>query len=72
MSTEPLENLVRIRKLKSEAPDQGQIDGMIHSAKVRLSDLKAEGLSEEGTFICLWRSPFAGASRAALAWLSLG
>lgn len=50
MSTEPLENLVRIRKLKREASDQGQIDGMIHSAKVRLSDSKAEGLSEEGRF----------------------
>jgi hypothetical protein len=34
MSTETLENLVRIRKLKREAPDQAQIDGMFHSAKV--------------------------------------
>jgi len=29
MSIESLENLVRIRKLKQEAPDQAQIDGMV-------------------------------------------
>ena len=51
MSTEALENLVRIGKLKKEAPDQGQIDGMIHSARIRLGDLNAEGLSEEGKFL---------------------
>ncbi len=31
MSIEPLENLVRIRKLKQEAPDQAQIDGTFTS-----------------------------------------
>ena len=67
MSTEPLENLVRIRKLKREAPDQGRIDGMIHSAKVRLSDLKAEGLSEEGRFLSACGAAHS-LSLAALRW----
>jgi len=51
MSIEPLENLVRIRKLKQEAPDQAQIDGMIRSAKTRIEDLQVEGLSQEGKFL---------------------
>ncbi|MDH3763973.1 MAG: hypothetical protein OEU50_23590 [Gammaproteobacteria bacterium] len=67
MSTEPLENLLRIRKLKREAPDQAQIDGMIHSAKVRLSDLKAEGLSEEGKFLSAYGAAHSQ-SLAALRW----
>ena len=51
MSIEPLENLVRIRKLKQEAPDQAQIDGMIRSARIRIEDLQAKGLSQEGKFL---------------------
>lgn len=45
-----LDNLIRIGKLKKEPPDQHQIDSMISSAKTRLQDVEAKGLSEEGRF----------------------
>ena len=47
---EHLDNLVKTRILKEEPPDQGQIDGMVRSAKTRLTDIEAQGLSEEGKF----------------------
>lgn len=50
MSTEQLENLVKAKQLKKEAPDQGQFDGMIRSARIRLADIEAKGLSEVGIF----------------------
>ena len=67
MSIEPLENLVKIKQLKKEAPDQGQIDGMIRSAKVRLNDLKVEGLSEAGKFLSAYGAAHSLAL-AALRW----
>jgi hypothetical protein len=39
MSIEQLDNLVKTRNLKREAPDQKQVDGMIESAKNRITDL---------------------------------
>ena len=65
MSIEPLENLVRIRKLKHEAPDQAQIDGMIRSANTRIEDLQVQGLSQEGKFL----SAYGAAHSLALAAL---
>ena len=50
MTLEHLDNLVKTRSLKEEPPDQGQIDGMVRSAKIRLADIEAQGLSEEGKF----------------------
>lgn len=50
MTLEHLDNLVKTRILKEEPPDQGQIDGMVRSAKTRLTDIEAQGLSEEGKF----------------------
>lgn len=67
MSIEPLENLVRIRKLKQEAPDQAQIDGMIRSAKTRIEDLQVEGLSQEGKFLSAYGAAHSLAL-AALRW----
>jgi len=37
MSTEQLENLVKIGQLKKEPPDREQFDGMIRSARIRLA-----------------------------------
>lgn len=50
MTLENLENLVKINQLKVELPDQKEFDGMIASAKRRLQDAQAEGLSDEGRF----------------------
>ena len=46
MSIAQLDNQVKTRNLKREAPDQKQVDGMIESAKNRITDLQAEGLSQ--------------------------
>ncbi|PHS24955.1 MAG: hypothetical protein COA83_06715 [Methylophaga sp.] len=50
MTLQPLDNLVKIQKLKIEPPDQSEFDGMVSSAKRRLQDAQIEGLSEEGRF----------------------
>ena len=50
MTLEQLDNLVKIKQLKIEPPDQGEFDGMLNSAKRRLQDSQVEGVSEEGKF----------------------
>ena len=50
MSTAQLGNLVKIGQLKQEPPDREQFEGMIRSARIRLADIDATGLSEEGKF----------------------
>jgi len=50
MTLEALDNLVKIRRLNKEPPDQNQFDGMVKSARTRLLDIEATGLSEEGRF----------------------
>jgi len=50
MALKELDNLVKIGQLKKELPDQSQFDGMLNSAKQRLKDVEAKGLSEEGRF----------------------
>ena len=50
MTLEKLQNLVQIKQLKVEAPDQNEFDGMLNSAKRRLQDAQVEGLSEDGQF----------------------
>jgi len=46
MSTAQLRNLAKVRQLKDEPPDRKQFDGMIQSARIRLVDIDAHGLSE--------------------------
>lgn len=48
MTLKHLENLEKIGSLKSEAPDQAEIDGLLESAKRRLQDASIEEVSEEG------------------------
>jgi len=50
MVLEKLDNLVKIKQLKKEPPDQNEFDGMVNSAKRRLQDAQVKGLSEEGQF----------------------
>lgn len=47
MTLENLDNLVKIKQLKAEPPDQNEFDGMVSSAKKRLKDAEVEGVSEE-------------------------
>jgi hypothetical protein len=48
MTLGELDNLVTIKQLKVEPPDQAEFDGMVNSAKSRLQDARLEGLSEGG------------------------
>jgi len=50
MTSKELDNLVKIKTLKSEPPDQDEFDNMIKSAKRCLNDAEVDGLSDEGKF----------------------
>jgi hypothetical protein len=47
MTSGRLENLVKIKKLKVEPPDQKEFDGMVSSARSRLKDAEIKGLSDD-------------------------
>ena len=67
MTLENLDNLVKIRKLKAEPPDQNEFDAMVNSAKRRLQDSKVESLSEDGRFSLAYGAAHALAL-AAMRW----
>lgn len=67
MALEKLDNLVRIKELKAEPPDQREFDGMVASAKRRLQDAQIAGLSEEGRFSLVYGAAHA-ISLAAMRW----
>ncbi|MCW8962214.1 MAG: hypothetical protein OQL16_00365 [Gammaproteobacteria bacterium] len=67
MTLEHLENLVRINQLKSEQPDQQEFNGLVRSARNRLSDARLEGLSVDGKFLSAYGAAHALAT-AALRW----
>ena len=50
MPLPPLDNLVRIGQLKAEPPVQTELDGLIRSGQVRLTDAAHAGLSLESRF----------------------
>jgi hypothetical protein len=50
MPSDDLENLVRIGKLKREAPDKREFLGLLHSGRVRLADARRSALSPESRF----------------------
>ena len=50
MTLENLDNLVKVKQLKAEPPDQQEFDGMVSSARLRLKDSKLEGLSDDSRF----------------------
>jgi hypothetical protein len=47
MTSRELENLAKTGKLKVEAGDQQEFDGLLRSARTRLADAKIESLSIE-------------------------
>lgn len=63
----PLDNLVRIGQLKVEPPAQAEIDGLIRSGRVRLSDAQQPQLALESRFDLTYNAAHA-LSLAALRW----
>jgi hypothetical protein len=50
MSHRELENLVKIGKLKAEPGTRAEFDGLVNSARKRLSDARNESLAAESRF----------------------
>lgn len=50
MTSSELDNLVRIGKLKREAPSDEEIAGLLHSAEERLNDAGRDVLSYSSRF----------------------
>jgi hypothetical protein len=67
MGLQPLDNLVRIRQLKVEAPTQSEFDGLIRSGTARLNDAMTETLSLDSRFDLAYNAAHAF-SLAALRW----
>lgn len=63
----PLDNLVRIGKLKTEPPAQAEFDGLVRSGRVRLRDAENATLSLESRFDLAYNAAHA-LSLAALRW----
>lgn len=67
MTLKNLDNLVKVKQLKKEPPDQAEFDGLVASAKRRLKDTQVEALSEESRFLLAYGAAHALAT-AALRW----
>jgi len=67
MTLKNLDNLVKIKQLKTEPPDQTEFDGMVRSAKQRLQDAAVEAVSEEGRFLSAYGAAHV-LSVAAIRW----
>jgi uncharacterized protein (UPF0332 family) len=67
MTSRELENLAKTGKLKVEAGDQQEFDGLLRSARTRLADAKIESLSIESRFDLAYNASHAMAL-AALRW----
>lgn len=67
MPSSPLDNLVRIGKLKAESPTEIEFNGLIRSGLVRLRDAENAALSLESRFDLAYNAAHA-LSLAALRW----
>mgnify|MGYP001029074052 FL=1 len=67
MTSSPLDNLVRIGKLKAEPPVQAEFAGLVRSGLVRLRDAENATLSLESRFDLAYNAAHA-LSLAALRW----
>jgi hypothetical protein len=67
MGVTQLDNLVRIRQLKSEAPAHAELEGLIRSGNARLKDARLENLSLDSRFDLAYNAAHAF-SLAALRW----
>jgi hypothetical protein len=59
MTSQNFDNLVKIKKLKAEPPDQKEFDGLVRSAQVRLKDAQIPSLSIEGRFDLVYNAAHA-------------
>jgi hypothetical protein len=62
-----LDNLVRIRQIKTEPPSQAEMDGLVRSGNARLRDAHMETLSLDSRFDLAYNAAHAF-SLAALRW----
>ena len=67
MTLSNLENLVKIKQLKKEPPDQKEFEGLIQSAKHRLQDAKVVSISDESRFLLAYGAAH-GFALSALRW----
>jgi hypothetical protein len=67
MSLPPLDNLVRIRQLKTEPAAQAELDGLMRSGNARLKDAQLDKLSLDSRFDLAYNAAHAF-SLAALRW----
>lgn len=67
MTSSNLENLVKTRQLKREPGNQREFDGLVRSARVRLSDAQSQKISAESRFDLAYNAAHALAL-AALRW----
>jgi hypothetical protein len=67
VSLSQLDNLVRIRQLKTESVAQTEIDGLLRSGNARLKDAQLNGLSLDGRFALAYSAAHSF-SLAALRW----
>ena len=67
MTSHKLDSLVKIGQLKAEPGNQSEFDGLLHSAKARLTDARNETLSVESRFDLAYNASHALAL-AALRW----
>jgi len=67
MPLSPMDNLVRIGQLKAERPAQAELDGLIRSGRVRLTDAANATLNLESRFDLAYNAAHA-LSLAALRW----
>jgi len=67
MPLSPMDNLVRIGQLKAERPAQAELDGLIRSGRVRLTDAANATLNLESRFDLAYNAAHAF-SLAALRW----
>lgn len=67
MALKPLDNLVRIGKLKAESPAREEIEGLLRSGRARLKDSAIDSLSQDSRFDLAYNAAHA-LSLAALRW----
>ncbi len=67
MPSSPLDNLVRVGRLKREPPAQAEFDGLVRSGLLRLHDAENAALSLESRFDLAYNAAHA-LSLAALRW----
>jgi hypothetical protein len=67
MPSSPLDNRVRIGKLKVESPTEAEFDGLFRSGRVRLADARNGMLNLESRFDLAYNAAHA-LSLAALRW----